>query len=122
MPPLLRTAVLALAVVAGGCYSHRVSTVGTGPDGTPPPATEYEGAVAWTLLWGLIERPAPPPENCQGQALAEVRASSNFAYDLLSVVTLGAAVPVRLDWTCARPDPGTGDFPVPPGGEPPRAP
>jgi hypothetical protein len=117
-----RPLILVLVLVVSGCYSHRVSTVGTGPDGTPPPATDYEGAVAWTFLWGLVERPAPPPENCQGQALAEVRASSNVAFDVISVVTLGAAVPVRLDWKCARPTPGTGDFPIPTGGDSPRAP
>lgn len=122
MPHAPRLA-LVLVVVLGGCYSHRVATVGSDPDGTAPPATEYEGGVAWSILWGLVEKPVPPPTNCQGQALAEVRASSNLAYDLLSVVTLGAVVPVRLDWACARPTPGTGQFPIPDGApRQPRAP
>jgi hypothetical protein len=111
----LRPAALVLALALGGCYSHRVSTVGSGPDGTPPPATEYRGAVAWSLLWGLVEKTPPPPTECRGDGLAEVRASSNFAYDLLAVATLGAVAPVRLDWRCARASPGTGEFPVPDG-------
>ena len=113
---------LVLALALGGCYSHRVATAGSNPGGTPPPATEYEGAVAWSILWGLIEKPVPPPTNCQGQALAEVRASSNVAFDLLAVLTLGAVVPARMDWRCARPTPETAPFPVPDDGAPRRQP
>lgn len=104
MTPRFRLAALSLAVLLSGCYSHRVSTVGTDPQGTLPPATDYEGTVAWSLLWGVYER-VPVPSNCQGQALAEVRASSNFAFDLLKVATLGAAAPVRMEWQCARATP-----------------
>ena len=107
-----RSATLVLAVLLSGCYSHRVSTVGTNPQGTPPPATDYEGTVAWSLLWGVYER-VPVPSNCQGQALAEVKASSNLAFDVLKVATLGAVAPVRLDWLCARPSPEPGQFPTP---------
>jgi hypothetical protein len=112
MPSRLRFAALALAVFLSGCYSHRVSTVGTDPQGTLPPATDYEGTVAWSLLWGVVER-VPVPSNCQGQALAEVKASSNFAFDVLKVATLGAVAPVRMDWLCARPTIIPGQFPNP---------
>lgn len=114
---------LALVLILGGCYSHSVAIAGSDPGGTPPPATEFEGAVAWSILWGLIEKPVPPPMNCQGQALAEVRTSSNLAYDLLAVATLGAVVPVRIDWKCARPTPETAPFPIADGSpRQPRAP
>ena len=114
MPYALRSRlpILALALLLSGCYAHRVSTVGTNPQGTPPPATDYEGTVAWSLLWGVYER-VPGPSNCQGQALAEVKASSNLAFDVLKVATLGAVAPVRLDWLCARPSPEPGQFPTP---------
>lgn len=103
--------VLTLTTLAG-CYSHRVSVIGTDPGGTPPPATDYEGTIAWSFLWGVAEK-VPIPSNCQGQPLTEVKASSNLAFDLLTVVTLGAVVPVRLDWLCARPTPTEGEFPIP---------
>lgn len=103
---------LLVLILLGGCYSHSVSMIGTSPGGTAPPATEAEGTVAWSILWGVYKK-EPMPTNCQGQALAEVKASSNLGFTLLTVVTLGAAAPVRLDWWCARPTPPVGDFPIP---------
>lgn len=118
----LRPLILILVFTTlGGCYSHHVSIVGTDPGGTTPPATDYEGGVAWSLLWGVVEK-SPLPTNCQGQPLAEVKASSNLAFDLLAVATLGAVVPVRLDWLCARPTPAEGDFPIPSDTAPERSP
>lgn len=116
--PLLFVLVL---TTLGGCYSHRVSVIGTNPDGTTPPATDYEGTVAWSLLWGVAEK-VPIPSNCQGQPLTEVKASSNLAFDLLTVATLGAVAPVRLDWLCARPTPAEGTFPLPSDNPPERSP
>lgn len=109
----LRLLLPVLVLALSGCYAHSVSTVGTNPQGTPGPSTDYEGTIAWSLLWGVVEK-VPVPDNCQGQPLAEVKASSNFAFDVLKVATLGAVAPVRLDWLCARPTPEVGDFPVPP--------
>ena len=118
----LRPLLLILALTTlGGCYAHRVSVIGTDPGGTNGPATDYEGTIAWSFLWGVAEK-VPIPSNCQGQPLTEVKASSNLAFDLLSVVTLGAVVPVRMDWLCARPTPTEGEFPIPSDNLPERSP
>lgn len=87
---------LALLLLTG-CWYHRVEV--------PSPvtgATEYESATHWSFAWGAFQREAQPA-NCNGQALKEVKVSSNLGFALITVVTLGLVAPERISWKCARP-------------------
>jgi hypothetical protein len=51
------------------------------------------------------------PENCAGSGLASVRVSTNFLFIAISILTLGQAVPLTIEWQCAKtPSPSTRDF------------
>jgi len=99
------TGLLALIVLVSGCWYHRIEV------GSPvAKATEYQGAVAWSLVWGAVQND-PVPDNCNGQALAEVKVASNFGFALLTVVTLGLVAPERVEWKCAKAAPAPGAIP-----------
>jgi hypothetical protein len=46
------------------------------------------------------------PDNCAANAVEEVTVSTNFAFDLLTVVSLGTVSPATVEWRCAKPCPG----------------
>ena len=95
-------------LLLSGCYYYRAQAPGAAGRGV----TDYEGEVVWSLAWGLAQT-NPRVANCQGQALAEVRNTSNFGYALLTVITLGFVSPQRVDWRCAAPTPSGGGLRVP---------
>jgi hypothetical protein len=101
-----RSASLAVGVaILSGCWYHRLEA--------PSPvakATEYEGAVAWSFFWGALQKD-PLPDNCNGQALAEVKETSNLGFTLLAAITLGLVAPERVEWKCAKAMPGPGSVP-----------
>lgn len=89
------------AVVVGcwltvGCYHYRVMPAQTAP------ATDAGYSVTQhSWFWGLMQsRPEQP--NCQGNGAAEVVASTNLGYALVSLVTLGIWMPLDLEWACAK--------------------
>jgi hypothetical protein len=102
---ILASAILVVTVT--GCFTHRIAP--SGPAGIG--ATEYERACVWSLFWGLIQQD-PAVDNCNGQPLAEVRASTNLAYALVTVLTLGIAAPQEVAWRCARAQPTSATFPA----------
>lgn len=94
--PQLAVSVLMLASLSlSGCYHYRVAAANSAP------ADDGHSATKHALVWGLLEEGTTEP-NCQGNGLAEVEASTNFGFVLLSVVTLGVWVPQKLEWKCAK--------------------
>ena len=50
-------------------------------------------------------------ENCESNALDEVRVSTNFGFALVTVLSLGIWQPIEVNWRCAEAaDSGSGDF------------
>ncbi|MBX3192419.1 MAG: hypothetical protein KF819_35840 [Labilithrix sp.] len=91
-----KTASLALVLVAlSGCYHARVRPQNSAPAEEPRSATRH------AIFWGLGQS-APVEPDCKGNGLAEVRASTNLGYTLLTVVTLGIWAPSEIQWTCAK--------------------
>ncbi len=88
-----------------GCAHYRVQAPGAAGAG----ATEPEGEVLWSLAWGIVQE-QPRVDNCEDQALAEVTQSTNLGFALISVVTLGIAMPQRVEWRCAKAQPTEGDL------------
>jgi hypothetical protein len=92
----LLTLVLAAALLPGCTYHYRVRAPGkTG-------STLPKGEVVWALAWGLVQE-VPKVDNCNDQALAEVHQTSNFAFALITVLTLGFASPQKVEWICDTP-------------------
>jgi hypothetical protein len=65
------------------------------------PADDGHSATLHSLFWGLVQTRAYEPE-CQGNGAAEVVASTNLGYTLLTVLTLGIWSPLELTWKCAK--------------------
>jgi hypothetical protein len=92
-----------LGLLVTGCYHYRTEAPGV----AGIPGTDYEGEVVWSLAWGLVQENPQPPA-CNNQPLSEVRVTSNFAFSLLTILSLGFASPAQVEWKCAKPRPGTG--------------
>jgi peptidoglycan/LPS O-acetylase OafA/YrhL len=91
-----RLAVVALGLtLAVGCYHHRAAAADLAP------ATESRSVMLWSFVWGALQQELQP-DNCPKAALQQVTVSSNFAFALLTVVTLGFASPVTVEWRCAK--------------------
>ncbi len=87
---------------AQGCYQYRAHAPGY-------PGVAEGGEVVWSFAWGLAQE-QPRIDNCNDQALAEVTMHSNFAFALLTVVSLGFASPQKVEWRCARAETTEGEF------------
>jgi len=65
----------------------------------------------WVYAWGLIQpHDINPHCNPSFNHLNMVTAKTNFGYILISALSLGIAVPIRLEWSCAPPDIPTGQL------------
>lgn len=100
---------VALVLIAlplqSGCYYYEISQPGEWA-----PATDIHKKTVWSFAWGLLQEDIHP-ENCMGCGLASVRVSTNFLFIAISILTLGQAVPVTIEWQCAKkPTPAAGGF------------
>ena len=118
-------AVVALLAVLAGCATVTLATPDAwkpalqpkqtyvSPAGAHPaasPATSFETKTVWVLFWGW-EQQNILPMDCRSGGFAEVRISTNLGYELISVLTLGFAQPITVEWACAKqPQPTTKDL------------
>ena len=98
--PRYAPAILALVLLvhATGCATYRASPTGAGG---AVPTTEGRRTV-WNFAWGLASTPAGFVDNCHDQPLAEVTVSTNLAFQILSVATLGLVSPAVVEWRCGK--------------------
>ncbi|MCG8607352.1 Bor family protein, partial [bacterium] len=96
------------------CYTYHVYQIGgtEGREQGNQPATEWQDKTLHALAWGAVRQDIPV-DNCQtarGQrfGIEEVKVETNFGYMLISVVTLGIWVPLKVSWRCAKPPVPTG--------------
>jgi hypothetical protein len=94
---------LALVFATSGCATNRISS----PDRWAH-ATQPERETVWSFLWGSVQQDVRPP-NCPGPGLSEVTVKSNVGFALVSVLSLGIAMPVTIEWRCAKDKPTGGD-------------
>jgi len=94
---------LVLFLVTTGCSTNRI----TRPNAWAP-ATQPEGRTVWTFAWGAFHQDINAT-NCLGPGLSEVTVKGNFGFSLISVLSLGTAMPVRIEWRCAKERPTGGD-------------
>lgn len=93
------------------CYHYRVQAPGAAGVGVTQPKSE----IVWSFAWGFVQE--QPIIECNEQPLAEVHNSTNFAFILLTVVSIGFASPQRVEWTCAPPRPTEGELDAADAGE-----
>lgn len=96
-------AVVALLLLQSGCYHYHVFSL------PRDPATDYERETVVAYFWGLMQ-PDTAAEDCVSGALNEVKVSTNFAYLVASVATLGVVVPLEVSWRCAKEPPVDGEI------------
>lgn len=93
---------LAIVLVSLGCLiasgGYHVRVIAPHPD----PATEYKQRTTNTLAWGLIKEDVAA-NDCASNAIDEVRVSSNFGNNLLTVFTLGFWSRTTVQWRCSKP-------------------
>jgi hypothetical protein len=123
--PVQRLSLAAAALFtfpAGGCLAYRANALGAAPIEEPMRVEADTGLVSrtrvtiWSLAYGLVRKGRSRME-CDGQGLQEVTLTSPPHYTLLTIITLGAVSPKRLQTKCAKAIPAGGEFePPPPGG------
>lgn len=86
------------ALTLQGCATYRIQA-GNGE-------TYEHSEVMWSLFWGLKQarNPIERCELCTKEPLAVVTVKRNFAYDLLTVLTLGFASRIEMEWIHSQPD------------------
>ncbi len=62
----------------------------------------HQGKTHWSYFWGLVAS-EPWPAGCQqGSDMSRVRVTTNPGFIIVSFLSLGIAVPQRLEWDCAQ--------------------
>lgn len=90
------------------CYHYRVAAPQVSNQNEPISVTK------WSFFWGLLQEADEDTScACLNNGLKETTASTNLAYVLLGVVTLGTVMPLELEYSCAKPPPD-GKWPNPP--------
>lgn len=63
----------------------------------------------WSYAWGLVQ-PTPVKPDCRNKSMSRVRVKTTFAHALVTVATLGIAMPQTVEWDCAPQDVPTEDL------------
>ena len=88
--------VLAVFVlVSSGCTSIKVEITGTDESTPAAVITSTHHSVFWDLF--SEGSPVEPVKSCSSGGLYSVEHKVNYLYNLLSVVTLGAWVPMQVE-------------------------
>lgn len=84
------------ALLVGGCSHVRLQVR------EPNPGDEYESATVHTFFYGLLKQNTISAETCRTNIIDEVVHTTNLAYDLVAVVTLGLWAPQDFKWKCGK--------------------
>jgi len=95
---------LVLLLFTVGCASNTISR----PNNWAP-GPGVESKTVWTFFWGATQQNINPT-NCLGPGLSDVTVHSNYGFALISVLSLGTAMPVTIEWHCAKDNPTGGHF------------
>jgi len=88
--------VLSVCVTSVGCYRFTVRSKNA-------TAAEFQGRTVHSYLWNLVELdPTVVAENCGDRDLTTLRAQTNYLYMSAAFLTLGAWVPMKVEWRCAK--------------------
>ena len=60
----------------------------------------HVGKTHWSFLWGLLKQGDWAAGCQQGSNMSQVRVKTNPGFIIISFITLGIAVPQKLEWDC----------------------
>lgn len=83
------------------CAVHRLTVAHPNPTGGPLVANSS------AFGWGAVQRRTVA--KCDTDLIDEVRVHQNLAQALASLLTLGAWMPTKIEYRCAKVPSGTGD-------------
>lgn len=95
----MRALLLASILVAAGCAQHRLVVARPNPTGEPIIVNST------AFAFGAVQRRTVA--DCNTNLLNEVRVHQNLGQALLTVLTLGAYMPARIEYICAKVPAGT---------------
>lgn len=85
------------------CAEFHVQVPVTNDPATGPatPGSNYNGSVTtWSFFWGLLNDGGVPVSNCTECGMQEVTTTRDFWQGLCSLLTLGIATPMNVQWKC----------------------
>ena len=88
-------AVLAVALLSSGCVTHQLIVANPNPTDDRPAAIDSNG-----FGFGAVQR--RNVAECDTNLIDEVRIRQTFAQALATVLTLGAWMPTRIEYRCAK--------------------
>ena len=88
-------AVLAVALLSSGCVTHQLIVANPNPTDDRPAAIDSNG-----FGFGAVQR--RNVADCDTNLIDEVRIRQTFAQALATVLTLGAWMPTRIEYRCAK--------------------
>ena len=104
--PILGTLLLVLLLLPSCATLHVwAADDGERADGTCPDCRTTE----WSFAWGLVQ-PTPVKPECRNKSMSRVRVKTSLGHALVTVATLGIAMPQTVEWDCAPEDVPTGEF------------
>ena len=84
----------AMSLLLSGCVTHRLIVAEPNPlDGTHTVSSNGFG-------WGAVQRRTVA--SCDSNVIDEVRVRQNLGQAIATVLTLGAWMPVRIEYRCAK--------------------
>lgn len=86
---------VAISLLLSGCATHRLMVAEPNPTDDRPPAVTSSG-----FGWGAVQRRSVA--DCDTNLIDEVRVHQNFGQALATVLTLGAWMPVKIEYRCAK--------------------
>ncbi|QAY78074.1 hypothetical protein [Sphingosinicella sp. BN140058] len=88
--------IILIFFLAQGCAYHRLAVR------NPNPADQYYHPVNSTAFgWGAIEQQNIATK-CETSLLSEVRVKTSLGRALVTVLTLGAVQPARIEYRCSK--------------------
>ena len=98
-------AALLLGFLVAGCSTNKIGRPNQWAEGA-----DSGSETVWTFFWGAIHQNLTAT-NCLGPGLSSVTVRGNYGYSLITVLSLGTAMPVTIEWNCAKDSPrGGGGF------------
>jgi hypothetical protein len=97
-----------LASIAGlpACATYRVQVA------SPDPLNEakYEGGTMHALFWGLWKNPIVAVAEDRGAGINDIEVRQHFGHALVSVLTLGVYMPMKVVYRVKAPAGSVNDF------------
>ena len=66
------------------------------------------GKTHWSFFWGILKQGDWAAGCQQGSNMSQVRVKTNAGFIIVSFLSLGIAIPQKLEWDCGPPSRGTG--------------